>query len=123
MNTLTTEERKRLVKTMDEFVMLHHQGCDDSCAVKFLEDKGIEALLALINEERLKSDSIGYERGRQQEGRGCPCYHVEPCSSQCSCANEFISGGCQRCCKYGSKEQQLSAAKRIQTLSQGGKKL
>lgn len=43
----------------------------------------------------------------------CPCELVAPCSPQCTCANPVLSGGCQRCCKYGSREQQEAAARRI----------
>ena len=44
---------------------------------------------------------------------GCPCHVIEPCSYACSCADPFMSGGCQRCAKYGSKEQRVAAAKFI----------
>lgn len=43
----------------------------------------------------------------------CPCEFGNPCSSNCTCANSFMSGGCQRCCKYGSEEQQANAARRL----------
>lgn len=43
----------------------------------------------------------------------CPCTLVTPCQPSCSCANEFLSGGCDRCASYGSKEQQLAAAVHI----------
>jgi hypothetical protein len=43
----------------------------------------------------------------------CPCTLTVPCRDSCSCAREFLSGGCDRCATYGSKEQQLAAAVRI----------
>ena len=43
--------------------------------------------------------------------KSCPCEFNTPCSSTCSCANQFMSGGCRRCCKYGSVEQQEKAAR------------
>ncbi len=48
---------------------------------------------------------------------GCPCELVAPCSEHCSCANGVMSGGCSRCCRYGSDEQQLAAAARLADLS------
>lgn len=47
----------------------------------------------------------------RDEPTGCPCTLIEPCSSTCSCANPIMSGGCARCCKYGSLEQRKEMAK------------
>lgn len=44
---------------------------------------------------------------------GCPCLLVEPCSRQCTCANPGMSGGCRRCCAYGSLEQRTAKARRL----------
>jgi len=44
---------------------------------------------------------------------GCPCLYVEPCSSACTCANPLMSGGCQRCCAYGSIEQRQAKARQL----------
>src|SRR5258708_2868411 len=46
---------------------------------------------------------------------GCPCTveGIEPCRSSCSCANWAMSGGCDRCARYGSLEQRQRAAKQI----------
>ncbi len=52
---------------------------------------------------------------RALAGKSCPCEFVEPCSKMCSCARPFMSGGCSRCCKYGSVEQQTAAAERLAT--------
>jgi hypothetical protein len=41
----------------------------------------------------------------------CPCEFGNPCSLTCTCAHPVLSGGCRRCCKYGSKEQQENMAK------------
>ena len=46
-------------------------------------------------------------------GVSCPCELFIPCSDVCSCAFPFRSGGCSRCCKYGSAEQKLASAKRL----------
>lgn len=53
-----------------------------------------------------------------EEISSCPCSLVEPCRASCSCAHSFLSGGCDRCCMYGSKEQRLEAAKRVVELEQ-----
>ena|SRR3990167_7045856 len=44
---------------------------------------------------------------------GCPCLHTVPCSPQCSCATPVMSGGCSRCCSYGSAEQRHEQAERL----------
>jgi len=44
---------------------------------------------------------------------GCPCLYVEPCSINCSCANQYMSGGCMRCCTYGSFEQRVAMAQHL----------
>ena len=44
---------------------------------------------------------------------GCPCLYVDPCSPACSCAHRGMSGGCERCCRYGSQEQRQAQAKRL----------
>lgn len=49
----------------------------------------------------------------QGQAAGCPCNYIEPCSQACSCANPVMSGGCQRCCKYGSLEQRREAARQL----------
>lgn len=47
------------------------------------------------------------------DGAVCPCSLVEPCSDQCSCANPLGSGGCARCCTYGSYDQRTASARRL----------
>jgi hypothetical protein len=44
---------------------------------------------------------------------GCPCLVIGACSHACSCVHPFMSGGCQRCAKYGSGEQREAAARYI----------
>ena len=56
------------------------------------------------------------ERERLARADGCPCLFIDPCMSQCTCANNIMSGGCKRCCKYGNYEQQERAAKRLAEL-------
>lgn len=50
-------------------------------------------------------DSLVHVQAKTRKG-GCPCEHVEPCHPHCTCARSFMSHGCQRCCRYGSPEQQ-----------------
>lgn len=40
----------------------------------------------------------------------CPCQWGNPCSRNCTCGNGNLSGGCRRCCTYGSMEQRAAAA-------------
>lgn len=47
---------------------------------------------------------------RVLSSKSCPCEWTTPCSSQCSCAHSYASGGCTRCCKYGSDAQRQAAA-------------
>lgn len=49
----------------------------------------------------------------KQESRGCPCTLTKPCMDVCSCANMAHSGGCLRCCRYGSEEQRKARAEII----------
>ena len=46
-------------------------------------------------------------------GGGCPCTLIKPCSKNCTCANPVLSGGCSRCCRYGSLEQRTAQAQRL----------
>lgn len=43
-------------------------------------------------------------------GATCACTLIQPCSDVCSCANPLMSGGCARCCTYGSPTQKKAAA-------------
>ena len=45
--------------------------------------------------------------------KSCPCHWVAPCYSQCSCRFPYMSGGCYRCCTFGSQSQRKSMAKII----------
>ncbi len=47
--------------------------------------------------------------------KSCPCEYeeVEPCHYACTCRNPVMSGGCQRCCRYGRVEQRVARAKRL----------
>lgn len=49
----------------------------------------------------------------ENSGKSCPCEFGNPCRDYCSCANPLKSGGCLRCCKYGSKEEQEKMAAAI----------
>lgn len=44
---------------------------------------------------------------------GCPCLYVTSCCESCTCANPLLSGGCLRCCRYGSLEQRKATAQRL----------
>lgn len=60
----------------------------------------------------LKED-VHYSTVKAMGNSSCPCTHGEPCSSQCTCANGVMSGGCYRCCRYGSPEQRKAMAEDI----------
>ena len=42
----------------------------------------------------------------------CPCEfpEIEPCNVMCTCNTTIYSYGCDRCCKYGNREQRLIKA-------------
>ena len=44
---------------------------------------------------------------------GCPCTIIEPCRRSCTCALGGMSGGCDRCARYGSEEQRRGQAERL----------
>lgn len=48
--------------------------------------------------------------------RSCPCEWVIPCSPRCTCAYPSLSGGCKRCCRYGSDKQRMASAKKLAKL-------
>ena len=61
-------------------------------------------------------DRIEVLEGREaapEIDEGCPCTLIEPCSVNCTCANPIMSGGCLRCCRYGSLEQRTAQAQRL----------
>jgi hypothetical protein len=41
---------------------------------------------------------------------GCPCTLTTPCGPNCTCSNPDLSGGCLRCCSYGSLDQRKAMA-------------
>lgn len=43
----------------------------------------------------------------------CEVPQVPACSESCTCRTPLLSGGCNRCASYGSKEQQIGSAKAI----------
>lgn len=47
------------------------------------------------------------------ERSGCPCTIVDPCGSNCTCADPVRSGGCRMCCQYGSETQRRLQARRL----------
>lgn len=52
------------------------------------------------------------------EARACPCLYGSPCDpgmTGCTCINPGSSGGCLRCCSYGSLEQQRMRAEYLIT--------
>jgi DNA repair exonuclease SbcCD ATPase subunit len=48
-----------------------------------------------------------------EEVDACPCKHTTPCSTGCTCAFPWSSHGCERCCSYGSAEQQKAMAEHL----------
>lgn len=55
--------------------------------------------------EKVKADYV----------KSCPCEfeEVAPCTKKCSCGYPGLTGGCSRCCKYGSTEQRAEHAKEL----------
>ena len=47
--------------------------------------------------------------------KNCACAWVKPCEPCCTCANPVMSGGCSRCCRYGSDEQRKAVAELIES--------
>lgn len=52
----------------------------------------------------------------KKENNSCSCHLTEPCSYACTCNNSLMSGGCERCCAYGSLEQRKAMAIKIATM-------
>jgi 5'(3')-deoxyribonucleotidase len=73
--------------------------------------------------EEVMEHILGKETKSPKDERkgGCPCLHTTPCAASCTCANPFMSGGCGRCAKYGSIEQQTAAAVHIATALKSSK--
>jgi len=65
------------------------------------------------NVARAEIETLQTENDRLRTERACPCVHIAPCHDRCACLNPLSSSGCRRCAKYGSREQQRSAAARI----------
>lgn len=61
------------------------------------------------------SITVSQPKASNNACRSCPCEfsNVEPCSDRCSCRQPLSSGGCSRCVRYGSLEQQEAAAQEI----------
>lgn len=55
---------------------------------------------------------------RLEQERGCPCLHITPCHTDCTCVRPASSRGCRRCCRYGSREQQKVMAEHLARLEQ-----
>ena len=88
----------------------------------------LETLKRSLNEARAASTLSGIaqreaniahderDRAWAEARSSCPCQYVEliePCGPHCSCANPVMSGGCSRCCRYGSKKQRMVMAQAI----------
>lgn len=58
-------------------------------------------------------DTLAEIERLEHERHVCPCQFVEPCRSSCTCATPSLSGGCERCIRYGSPEQRLAMAQDI----------
>jgi len=83
--------------------------------------------VAYLTDRRLHSAG-GYEIGGSEaydallatakgHAQACPCFHTTPCHPQCTCAHPAASHGCDRCCTYGSPEQQQAQAERLARLA------
>ncbi len=61
----------------------------------------------------IESQAAEIKRLRETYGNGCPCRHTTPCQPNCTCAKSMMSHGCRRCCRYGSKQQQVAMAEHL----------
>lgn len=51
---------------------------------------------------------------QEEKDRGCPCLYLkQPCHDKCTCVNSLSSSGCYNCCTYGSLEQQIINAEKL----------
>lgn len=59
-------------------------------------------------------DNLVNELARlRMEKVSCPCNYTTPCRDSCTCATPLLSGGCDRCCGYGSLEQRKDMAETL----------
>ena len=89
-------------------------GYCDGCHVREELDRAEQRVAELRRGIATQAAEIVAPRARAA-AKSCPCEIVEPCEKMCSCARPYMSGGCSRCCKYGSAEQQRVAAERLAT--------
>lgn len=73
--------------------------------IKLFEEIGYPHAVA----EHIRAQAAEIERLKAS----CPCTRTTPCSTNCTCANGVLSGGCSRCCRYGSEDQRDGMAKTI----------
>lgn len=52
----------------------------------------------------------------RRSNRSCPCAHTAPCQENCPCTGAPTSFTCERCCSYGSPEQQQRKATALANL-------
>jgi hypothetical protein len=77
-------------------------------------DPDLQATLkATIAEKKETIESLTEQLKKEWSRKRCPCEFGDPCKSSCTCARHSMSGGCLRCCTYGSEEQQKAMANRI----------
>lgn len=99
-NTVVCEDTGRMARNGE--CPLHH---GDAC----LYD--VSAMREAVNQNT--SLRVQLREALKQESRGCPCTLTKPCMDVCSCANMVHSGGCLRCCRYGSEGQRKERAEII----------
>ncbi len=56
--------------------------------------------------------SAAKDKKNRKLNKSCPCKYkeVKPCSPHCTCRKPIMSGGCARCCGYGSYSQRMGKA-------------
>jgi hypothetical protein len=95
-----------------------------SVAIGWIKRTILEALALQVEKEKKslgdgpesQGESANEDEGRNAN-RGCPCLYTTPCRPDCTCVKPFMSsGGCSRCCSYGSVEQRTKAAERLAPL-------
>lgn len=80
---------------------------DNETIVKFLL-MGVEPLQAYIAANYLPKEDVS---------SSCSCNYTEACKTSCTCQTPHMSGGCDRCCSYGSLEQRQKQADRLAQLT------
>lgn len=77
------------------------------------QEENLKITIKYLNEFKDHSADLEDELAKNEDLRGCPCLYIGACKDSCSCANPEMSGGCDKCCSYGSSDQRINKAKII----------